>query len=122
MTPKQASKCRGPMDELLNPELFKSLGDPTRLSLLACLAKCGHPCSVTDLAECCAVDFSVVSRHLTILERAGVVESTKKGRTVLYTVRYQQLCQTLRKLARGIEACCPDGKPAVPEQECLATE
>lgn len=110
MTPKQAAKCCGPVDELLDPELFKALCDPTRLKLLSCLAKCGRPCSVSEVAECCAVDLSVVSRHLAQLEHAGILESSKSGRTVSYVVCYGTLCDTLRELANAIEACCPAAK------------
>lgn len=120
MTPKQAAKCCTPMDELLDPELFKSLCDPTRLKLLACLAKCGRACSVSEIAECCAVDLSVVSRHLAMLEQAGVLESNKEGRTVFYTVRYQQLSQRLRELANAIEACCPEVKTGARKGGCCA--
>jgi ArsR family transcriptional regulator, arsenate/arsenite/antimonite-responsive transcriptional repressor len=120
MTPKQAAKCCAPVDQLLDPELFKSLCDSTRLKLLACLAKCGRPCSVTEVAECCSVDLSVVSRHLAMLEKSGVLESTKQGRTVFYTVRYEQLSQTLRALADAIEACCPDAKAGARKGECCA--
>jgi len=112
MTPKQASTCCGPIDDLLDPELFKSLCDPTRARLLGCLIKCGRSCSVTEVAECCSVDFSVVSRHLQILERAGILESTKAGRMVSYAVRYGHLCQTLRGLADAIEQCCPADQAA----------
>ncbi|MCA9245173.1 MAG: helix-turn-helix transcriptional regulator, partial [Phycisphaerales bacterium] len=70
------------MDRQLDTDLFKALGDPTRARLLACLLKCGRPCSVTEVAECCAVDFSVVARHLGLLARVGVLDSEKKGRTV----------------------------------------
>lgn len=120
MTPKQAAKCCNPVDKLLDPALFKSLSDPTRLKLLACLAKCGRACSVTDIAECCSVDFSVVSRHLALLARAGVLESTKKGRIVFYSVRYRLLSQMLRALADSIEACCPNGKAATRKGACCA--
>jgi len=120
MTPKQAAKCCGPVDELLDPELFKSLCDPTRLKLLACLAKCGRPCSVTEVAECCSVDLSVVSRHLAMLEKAGVLESAKEGRTVFYGVRYRPLSETLHALANAIEACCPNGRAGARKGECCA--
>ena len=110
MTHKQAAKCCSPVDELLDPELFKALCDPTRLKLLSCLAKCGRPCSVSEVAECCSVDLSVVSRHLSQLESAGVLESSKSGRTVSYAVCYDALCDTLRELANAIEACCPATK------------
>ena len=75
LTPKKAAACCGPIDHLLDAELFKALGDPTRLLLLACLAKCARPCSVTEIAACCSVDLSVVSRHLALLERAAIVTS-----------------------------------------------
>ena len=107
--PKQAAACCGPIDELLNPELFKALCDPTRTRLLACLAKCGRPCSVGEVAECCCVDLSVVSRHLSMLSRAGALKVEKKGRTVFYAVQFQKLCQALRLLADAVEACCPGG-------------
>lgn len=107
-TPKQAAACCGPIDGLLNPELFRALSDPTRLSLIACIAKCGRGCSVGEVAECCSVDFSVVSRHLALLARSGVLEAKKEGRTVNYRVRYPELCRSLRSLADAFEECCPD--------------
>lgn len=107
MTPKQAASCCRDVDDLLDPGLFKALCDPTRAKLLGCLIKCGRPCSVTEVAECCAVDFSVVSRHLAVLAKAGVLDAQKTGRTVSYCVRYLDLCRTLRNLADSIEECHP---------------
>lgn len=108
-SPKQAAACCRPIDELLDAELFKALCDPTRLKLLACLAKCGRPCSVSEVAECCHVDLSVVSRHLATLNRVGVLRAQKESRTVYYSVQYGQLCQAFRSLADAIAECCPDG-------------
>lgn len=116
-SPKQAAECCRPIDDLLNPELFKALCDPTRLKLLACLAKCGRSCSVSEVAECCAVDLSVVSRHLSMLNKAGVLKAEKKSRTVSYGVQYGQLCQALRSLADAVEECCP-GDAAKSEGIC----
>ncbi len=107
MKPQEASQCCGPIDDLLDVELFKALGEPTRLKLFSCLAKCGRACSVTELAECCAVDFSVVSRHLGVLEKAGVLSATKQGRMVFYEVRYKHLTGAFRTLAKAIEGCRP---------------
>lgn len=107
MRPREASQCCGPIDDLLDAELFKALGEPTRLRLLSCLAKCGRACSVTELTQCCAVDFSVVSRHLGLLEKAGVLTATKRGRSVFYEVRYQHLTDAFCALAKAIEGCRP---------------
>jgi ArsR family transcriptional regulator len=107
-----AAACCKPIDNLLDPDLFKALADPTRVKLLGCLAKCGRACSVSEVAECCSVDFSVVSRHLQILERAGVAKAVKEGRTVMYSVEYGRVCQSLRGLADAIQQCCPSDQAA----------
>lgn len=104
-TPKQAACCNSDLDELLNPRFFKSLGDPTRLRLLSCLARCARECSTTEVAECCSVDFSVVTRHLALLADAGILESRKEGRTVFYKVRYTALGESLRSLADAFDRC-----------------
>lgn len=106
-SPRHAAARCGPIDTLLDPALFKALGDPTRKLLVACIAKCGRGCSVGEVAECCSVDVSVVSRHLAQLARAGVLEARKNGRTVFYQVRYAEFCTTLRRIADAIESCRP---------------
>ncbi len=107
-TPKQAATCGGPLDSLLDPAVFSALGDPTRATLLACLAKCGRPCAVGEIAECCSVDMSVVSRHLALMARAGIVDSVREGRVVRYAVRFHELVVMLRDLADALEHCCPN--------------
>ncbi|MBL8991054.1 MAG: helix-turn-helix transcriptional regulator [Phycisphaerae bacterium] len=108
-TPKAALACCGPIDRLLDAELFRALGDTRRVAIVACLAKCGRACTVGEIAECCSVDLSVVSRHLAVLAGAGVLESGKQGRQVLYRVRFQSLSSLLRRLADAIDACRCDG-------------
>ena len=120
MTPKQAAGCCGPIDDLLDAELFKGLCDPTRLGLLGCLCKCGRACSVSEIADCCSVDFSVVSRHLALLERAGIVASTKEGRTVLYAVKYAELSAKLRALADAVESYGPSSNRGRGNGGCCA--
>lgn len=107
-TPKLAAACSGPIDTLLDPVLFKAFSDPTRVSLIGCIAKCARGCSVGEVAECCSVDISVVSRHLALLARSGVLEVTKDGRTVFYRVRYSQLSRSLRLLADALDQCNPE--------------
>jgi ArsR family transcriptional regulator len=107
--PAQAAKTERPIDGLLDAEVFKALSDPTRLRLLACLAKCGRACSVGELAQCTSVDLSVVSRHLAALADAGVLESTKTGRTVSYRVRFAAVADMFRSLADALSDCCPGG-------------
>ncbi|MBL8878621.1 MAG: winged helix-turn-helix transcriptional regulator [Phycisphaerales bacterium] len=109
-SPKAALACDRRIDQLLDVRLFRALSDPTRTLLLACIAKCGRACSVSEVAECCSVDFSVVSRHLAMLARAGVLTASKAGRIVRYEVRYREIVAALRDLAASIEQCCPNQK------------
>ena len=106
-TPKEAACCSSNLSSCLDAHFFKALGDPTRLNLLNCLALCGRPCSVSEIAECCSVDFSVVSRHLSLLADAGILDSRKDGRTVFYEVKYAALSGMLRALANEFEKCAP---------------
>jgi ArsR family transcriptional regulator len=105
-----AAACCAPIDGMLEADLFKGLSDPTRLKLFGCIAKCGRACSVTEVAECCDVDFSVISRHLALLERSGIVQSTKKGRTVFYSVEYGPVAAKLRKLADALSSYDPESR------------
>lgn len=98
------------LDRRLDSRLFRALADPTRLHLLACLAKCARPATVGEIAACCRVDLSVVSRHLRLLEGAGVLTSERRGRLVLYAVRTAEVCAVLRAIADALEQCCPPGE------------
>ncbi|MFI4916889.1 MAG: ArsR/SmtB family transcription factor [Phycisphaerales bacterium JB060] len=106
-SPRHAAQRKSAVDSLLDPAFFKALGDPTRVLLLRCLLKCKRACSVSEVAECCDVDFSVVARHLSLLARAGVLEAQKEGRTVWYTPRCEHLGETFRALADAIDDCAP---------------
>ncbi|MCA9286755.1 MAG: winged helix-turn-helix transcriptional regulator [Phycisphaerales bacterium] len=117
-TPRQASRRRAKVDALLDPVLFKAFGDRTRASILACLVKCGRACSVSEVAECCEVDLSVVSRHLSLLARAGILDPSRTGRTVSYEVRSEEICRRLRALADAIEEWRPQAGSGGCGKEC----
>ena len=57
---------------------FGALADPTRRRILAQLAK-GREC-VTDLARPHAMSLAAVSKHLIVLEKAGLVRRRRQGR------------------------------------------
>ena len=105
--PKAAtSTCCPDLAGLFEPRFFKALCEPNRIALLARLAQCCKPCSVTEMNECCPINISVVSRHLALLRDAGIIEAQKRGKEVYYSVRYSALSKTLRRLADAIDDCC----------------
>jgi DNA-binding transcriptional ArsR family regulator len=57
---------------------FAALSDPTRRAILARLAQ--GDATVTELAAPFAMSLPAISKHLRVLELAGLVERTKDGR------------------------------------------
>jgi DNA-binding transcriptional ArsR family regulator len=57
---------------------FSALADPTRRAILARLAQ--GEASVSDLARPFPVSLPAISRHLRVLEDAGLLERRKRGR------------------------------------------
>jgi DNA-binding transcriptional ArsR family regulator len=57
---------------------FAALADPTRRRLLKHLAR-GDQC-VTRLARPCAMSLPAVSKHLRVLENAGLIRRRRRGR------------------------------------------
>lgn len=62
--------------------MFKALGHPARLQIVEELAE-GERC-VCELVELVELGWSTVSRHLTVLKDAGVLEDEKRGLQVFY--------------------------------------
>lgn len=110
--------ARKDLTSALDANLFKALGDPTRLHLLACLAGCCRACSVGEVAACTDVDLSVVSRHLAQLAKAGVITGKRDGKSVRYTIAYGPLSDALRRLSEAVSACNPANRPAAHACRC----
>lgn len=70
--------------------VFAALGDATRLDVLAKLST-GEPRSISRLTEGTRLSRQAVTKHLHVLEAAGVVRSERAGRESLYTLRAQPL-------------------------------
>jgi DNA-binding transcriptional ArsR family regulator len=59
------------------------LGDETRLALVARLAH-GRPCSISQLTEGSMLTRQAITKHLRVLESAGMVRSCRAGRESLF--------------------------------------
>jgi len=58
--------------------VFAALADPTRRAILAMLLE--DDMAVTDVAEPFEMSLAAISKHLTILTRAGLITQEKRGR------------------------------------------
>jgi len=57
--------------------VFGALADPTRRAILARLA--GGPATVNEIAEPFAMTLPAVSKHLKVLERAGLISRGRQA-------------------------------------------
>lgn len=64
--------------------VFAALGDPTRLELVARLGF-GRSRSIAQLAEGLELTHQGVTKHLRVLESAGLVKSERSGREKQFT-------------------------------------
>ncbi len=102
-------------------EIFDALGDPTRQRLVDWLVSEGSG-TATGFADRLPMSRQAVSRHLSELERAGLVRSQKVGRESVFRPelstldiakawledRSRQWADTLESLARHVEGPGPE--------------
>lgn len=65
-------------------DIFAALADPTRRDILERLG--GHGMSVGAIARHYDFSFAGVAKHLDVLERAGLVRKTRRGREQIVTI------------------------------------
>lgn len=68
-------------------EIFKALGDATRLKILKLIEATGNNLCVGIIARKLNVSQPAVSQHLKILRNAGLVEANRQGFYVHYKIR-----------------------------------
>ncbi len=68
-------------------EIFKALGDPTRLRIIRILASNTEDrFCVVDIAKRVGITQSAVSQHIRILKHLNLLDSERKGYRVYYSV------------------------------------
>ena len=77
--------------------LFGALGDATRLRLVARMGSAG-PTSIAGLTAGTRVTRQAITKHLRVLEAAGLARSRRRGRERLWQLERQRLQQAGRYL------------------------
>lgn len=91
--------------------VFKALGHPTRLTIISILADQGEKC-VCELVDRLDFDQSTISKHLSVLRRAGIVDSRKEGLNVIYRLRLtcvHQFMKCVEEVMTGAQRHQDDG-------------
>lgn len=82
--------------------VFAALGDATRLALVARLSD-GAPQSITALTTGAGVTRQAVTKHLLVLDEAGLVHSVRQGRERLWALEPAGLA-IARRFLEGVSA------------------
>jgi DNA-binding transcriptional ArsR family regulator len=77
--------------------VFAALGDPQRMILIARLAREG-PLSITHLTEATTITRQAVTKHLHVLEAAGLARSERSGRRTLWALNRRPLAKARDQL------------------------
>lgn len=77
--------------------LFAALGDQKRLWLVSRLCL-GGPTSITRLAAGARITRQAVTKHLRVMEHAGLVRSSRRGRERVWRLEQQRLEDARRYL------------------------
>ena len=95
---------------IVDSQLFRALCEPVRIEIVKVLTARGRS-DVQTIAAQVPQDQSVVSRHLAVLHRAGVVRREKVGRQVFFELdginvvtRMERIIEQFRSI---IPLCCP---------------
>ena len=86
------------MSTQFDDELWSIIADPSRRLVLDLLVNSGEA-SAWSLAGHVPFSRQAVSKHLNVLEEAGLVSRRKQGREVLYQVDHDRLHQATRAMA-----------------------
>ena len=77
--------------------IFAALGDQTRLGLVSSLCD-GGPMSITRLTGGFDISRQAITKHLRVMEEAGLVRSTQHGRESIWELEQVPLEQARRYL------------------------
>jgi DNA-binding transcriptional ArsR family regulator len=95
--------------------VFDALASRPRREILAFLSK--TELTTTELAERFTMSAPAISRHLSVLENAGLVRARREGQRVLYALVPDNLVNTLTGFAFEV---CPVAGPLKRESRALA--
>lgn len=90
----------------LDSKFFKSLSESVRQQLLKYLMLNGRS-DIGTIAGHLPQDRSVISRHLQLMQDAGILICEKEGRFVYYSINGPEFLAKLESLVDQVRACIP---------------
>jgi len=86
-------------DQDEDDDLWEAMADPTRRKLIDLLVARGQATATTLTADM-PVSRQAISKHLSLLQRVGLIDAHRQGREVRYQVREQRLAEATGALSQ----------------------
>ena len=97
--------------------VFQALASSARRKILAYLSSADL--TAGEIAGRFDMSKPSISKHLSVLENAGLIKSEKKGQFVLYSLERDSLANTLNGFVQEV---CPVARPLNKESQMLANQ
>ncbi|MCW0233324.1 MAG: metalloregulator ArsR/SmtB family transcription factor [Ferrovibrio sp.] len=81
-------------------DMFRLLGDPSRLRLVVAL--CAGPCPASAAAEAAGLSPQLASHHLRLLKAARLVRGIRRGRQIYYDLADDHVRHMLADMAEHV--------------------
>lgn len=98
-------------------EVFQALASAARRKILAYLS--GGELTAGEIAERFSMTKPSISKHLSILENAGLIRSEKRGQFIHYSLVQDNLVNTLNGFVQEV---CPFSRPLKRESQKRSRE
>ena len=96
-------------------KVFEALSNATRRKILAYLS--ATSLTAGEIADRFAAAKPTISKHLSVLESAGLISSERKGQFIHYSLVQDNLVNTLNGF---IQQVCPVARPLLRESKAKA--
>lgn len=83
--------------------LFQAISDKQRQQILLHLQE--KDCCVSELVDMSRISQSSISKHLSVLRNAGLVEDERRGQQVFYSLQCENLKSFCREYFKRFECC-----------------
>ena len=104
---KPKKPCSTKLEKAMNFEFYKILFDPVRSEIMVFLGVNGDS-TISKVAENFPQDRTVISRHLDLMYRYGILSKTKKSREYIYHLnaafvieKFETTAASLKELAKA---------------------
>ncbi len=95
-------ECGRNIGQIIDFEFYKTLFEPVRSEILKFLAIRGKK-NITEIAENFIQDRSVISRHLELMSRYGILNKTKQSRNTFYEVNKDIILEKFETTTKNLK-------------------